>query len=61
MVKVINLHAPQKKRYIRGNEALFINSMLNKAIMKSSWLRNKFLKTISSESQKAYNNKGNFC
>ena len=53
MVKeVVNLHAPQKKRYIQGNQAPFMKSVLNKAIMKRSRLRNKFLKTRSSESQK---------
>ena len=29
--------------------------------MKRTWLRNKFLKTRSSESQKAYNKQQNFC
>ena len=62
MIKdVINLHAPQKKRQILGNQAPFMSSILNKAIMKRSRLRNKFLRTRSSESQKAYNNQRNFC
>ena len=29
--EVINIHAPQKKMYIRGNQAPFMNSILNNA------------------------------
>ena len=45
----------------RGNQASFINFILNKAIMKRSRLRNKFRKTKLSESQKTYNKQRNFC
>ena len=41
---VVNLHAPHKKRSIQGNQGPFMNSILNKTIMKRSWLQNKFLK-----------------
>ena len=40
---------------------IFYELALNKAIMKRSWLRKKFLKTGSSKSQKAYNKQRNFC
>ena len=46
---------------MRGNQAPFMNSFLNKAIIKRSGLRNKFLKNRSSESQKAYSKQRNFC
>ena len=52
---------PSKEMYTRGNQAPFMNFILNKAIMKSSRLRNKFLKTRSGESRKAYNKQRNFC
>ena len=41
--------APPKKKYIRGNNALFMNKTLSKEIMKRSNLRNKFLKSRSEE------------
>ena len=41
---ILNRHAPLKKRYIRANNAPFINKELCKAIMVRSTLRNKFLK-----------------
>ena len=33
--RVLDSHAPQKKRYIRANQRPFITSELNKAIMNS--------------------------
>ena len=38
-----------KKKYIRGNNALFMNKTLSKEIMKRSNLRNKYLKSRSEE------------
>ena len=45
--KAIQRHAPIKKRYVRANQAPFINKKINKEIMKRSRLRNKFLNTKS--------------
>ena len=45
--KAIQRHAPIKKRYVRANQAPFINKKINKEIMKRSRLRNKFLSTKS--------------
>ena len=44
VLKVLSKNPPIKKRYIRANEAPFMNKVLKKAIMKSSQLRNVFLK-----------------
>ena len=44
VLKVLSKNSPIKKRYIRANEAPFMNKVLKKAIMKSSQLRNVFLK-----------------
>ena len=42
--EALNIHAPLKKKYIRGNNYPFINRILSEEIMKRSILRNKFLK-----------------
>ena len=52
---------PEKKRYARANDAPFINSTLRKAIMYRSKLRNKFLKTRTEISRKAYAKHRNHC
>ena len=44
VLKVLSKNPPIKKRYIRANEAPFMNKVLKKAVMKSSQLRNVFLK-----------------
>ena len=48
-----NRHAPQRKRYIRANNSPFMNKPLSKAIMVRTRLRNKFLKSKTSESREA--------
>ena len=45
--EAIQRHAPIKRRYVRANQAPFINKKINKEIMKRSRLRNKFLSTKS--------------
>ena len=59
--KAIQRHAPIKKRYVRANQAPFINKKTNKEIMKRSRLRNKFLNTKSDIDRKAYNNSTPYC
>ena len=59
--KAIQRHAPIKKRYVRANQAPFINKKINKEIMKRSRLRNKFLNTKSDINSKAYNKQRNLC
>ena len=59
--KAIQRHAPIKKRYVRANQAPFINKKINKEIMKRSRLRNKFLNTKSDIDRKAYNKQRNLC
>ena len=60
---ILNERAPKKKRYIRANNAPFMNSELCKAIMSRSRLRNIFLKLKTNESREAYNFKiqRNYC
>ena len=45
--EVIQKHAPIKQRYVRANQAPFMNKKINKEIMKRSHLRNEFLNTKS--------------
>ena len=44
-VEVLEKYAPEKRKYIRGNQANFMDSKLNLAIMLRSKLHNKFLKS----------------
>jgi len=58
---VLDRHAPQKYRYIRGNEKPHVNKVLRKAIMKrSTKLKNVYLKSHLSTDWHAYKNQRNF-
>ena len=61
--EAIQRHAPIKKRYVRANQAPFINKKINKEIMKRSRLRikHKFLNTESDVDRKAYIKQRNLC
>ena len=62
IVNIFNEHAPpQKRRYVRANQAPFMNKKLSKEIMTRSRLRNKFLKTKTDANRKAYNKQRNYC
>ena len=52
-------HAPSKTRYVRANQAPYINKKISKEIMKRSRLRNKFLNTRSEFDRKSYNKQRN--
>ena len=59
--EALNMYAPLKKKYIRGNNSPFMNRILSKEIMKRSRLRNEFLKSKSEVDQKNYVKQRNFC
>ena len=59
--KILEKHAPMKKRFIRANQAPFVNKKISKEIMKGSRLRNKFLHSKSDIDRKAYNKQHNIC
>ena len=42
--QAIQKHVPIKQRYVRANQAVFINKTINKENMKRSQLRNKIFK-----------------
>ena len=53
-ISVLDRHAPMKSKIVRGNEKLYMNRKLKKAIMKRSRLWNKFLKSKSSSDYQTY-------
>ena len=53
-------NAPSKTRYVRANQAPYMNKKLSKEIMKRSRLRNKFLNTRSELDRKVYNKQRNY-
>ena len=61
LLVTLNRHAPPKKRYLRANNAPFMNKTLAKAIMVRSRLRNKYLKLKTCESRDAYKKQRNLC
>ena len=58
---ILNKHAPQKKKYVRGNQSPFMNKTLSKAIMQRSKLRNLFLKKRTEENRNNYVKQRNLC
>ena len=58
--EVLNRHAPQKKKYVRGNNKPFMNKTLSQAIMQRTKLRNKFLKDPT-EHKISYTKQRNWC
>ena len=50
-----------KQKYLRANQGRFMTKNLQKAIMKRSRLRNKFLSNRTEMSRKEYKKQRNFC
>ena len=59
--KILDNHAPLKKKYVRGNHSPFMNKSLSKTIMVRTRLRNIFLKNRSEENKINYNKQRNLC
>jgi len=57
---VLDKHAPQKTKLVRGNEKPHMNKILRKAIMKRSYLRNAHLKSPSLSTWQAYKDQRNY-
>ena len=60
-INLLNKFAPSKKKYVRANQAPFMNKTLQKAIMERTRLRNKFLKYKTVSNKIAYNKQRNYC
>ena len=59
--RILDIHAPRKQKYARGNHMHFMNKALSKEIMTRTRLRNKFLKDRSEENKKKYSKQRNYC
>ena len=60
-LKHLNKHAPMKTKYVRANNAPFMNKKLCKAFMNRSRLRNKFIKYPTNLNKSNYNRQRNYC
>ena len=60
-IPVLEKYAPEKRKYIRANQANFMDRKLNHAIMLRSKLRNKFLKSRSNKDREAFKKQRNLC
>ena len=60
-LKVLDKHAPQKKKVLRANHKPYVTKDLRRAIMKRSFLENKYYKNMTEENKKAYKKQKNFC
>ena len=58
---ILNIHAPLRKKYLRANNAPFMNKLLSKAIMVRSRLQNKFHKSKTRETRETYKKQRNYC
>ena len=59
-LRVLEEHAPMKKKVLRANDKPYMTKALRKAIMRRSALKNKYLKNKSEESLKAFKKQKNF-
>ena len=59
--KLLNSHATLKEKYIRYNQAVFMNKQLRKVIMTRTRLLNKLRKFNCPENQLAYKRQRNYC
>ena len=60
-IDVLKKYAPEKQKYIRANQANFMDRNLNHAIMLHSRLSKKFLKSRSNKDRKADKKQRNLC
>ena len=60
-MKVLNQHAPMKKKFIRGNNAPFMNQTLSKAFMHRSKLKNRYNKNPTEVNKMSYYKQRNYC
>ena len=59
--RMLHKHIPLKKRYVRANEAPFMNKKIKKEIMKRSRLKSKFLNSKNDKDRNIYNKQRNLC
>ena len=59
--KVLDKHAPMKKKYARANDGPFMNRVLRKAIMLRSRLKNRYNKNSTAEHWEVFRRQRNLC
>ena len=59
-LRVLEAHAPMKKKVLRANDKPYMTKALRKAIMRRSELKRKYLKNKSDESHKAFKKHKNY-
>ena len=59
--RILDIHAPRKQKYARGNHMHFMNEALSKELMIRTRIRNKFLKDRREENKKEYSKQRNYC
>ena len=59
--KVLDKHAPMKKKYARANDGPFMNRVLRKATMLRSRLKNRYVKSRTAEHWEAFRRQRNLC
>ena len=59
-MRLVNLHAPQKRKYLRGNDQPFMTKLLRKKHMKRTMLLNKFRMNNSHENLIAFKEQPNY-
>ena len=60
-METFNKHAPMHQKYIRANNAPYMNKTLNKAIMNRSRLKNKYSKCPNAYNEDRYKKQRNYC
>ena len=60
-LKILNLHAPFKQKYVRGNDQPFMTKTLRKAIMVRSKLKNTYHRYPTDENSRHYKKQRNYC
>ena len=58
---ILEKKAPSTERYVRYNQAKFMNKIFQKAIMNCSRLLNRYRKEKTEATRFAYKRRGNFC
>ena len=59
--RILDLHAPRKQKYARGNHMSFMSRAVSKEITTRTRLRNNFLKDRSEENKRTYSKQRNYC
>ena len=60
-VAILNKHAPRKKKFVRGNNAPFMNKTLSQAFNHRSELKNKYNKFPTKQNKIFYSKQRNYC